>query len=66
MKNDDVFFLISEGEITMILSEVREVLEDLEEILRTKKFNLSSKEGGTIRFDSGYLTSSGNHKFFKI
>jgi hypothetical protein len=66
MKRKEIFFLISEGEIDLILSEVSEVLEDLQEILNKKKLTLSGKEWGSIRFDSDFLSTESHNLFENV
>jgi len=51
----DRYYLLSESEISLIVLEMREVLEDLENIIKNKKLKLNDSKNCSINFDSEFL-----------
>ena len=49
------YYLLSEGEISMIVLEIKEVLEDLERIIKNKKLTVNDSKNCKISFDEFFL-----------
>lgn len=49
------YYLLSEDEVSVIKMELREVLEDLEDIIKSKKLTLNDSKNCRISFDEFFL-----------
>ena len=65
-KSIERYYLLNEGELLMIISEVREVLDDLENLLANKKWILKDLKNRSINIDSDILMSGPMDELFKI
>lgn len=53
------YYLLSEDEISIIVLEIKEVLSDLEQIIKSKKLTVNDSKNCKISFDE-YFLDEGN------
>lgn len=51
------YYLLSEEEVLMIVSEMKEILGDLEDIIKSKKLRVNDSRDSGIKFSRDFLNN---------